>query len=41
MQLNWQLLLGSGIAVALIVLLAAFVSIRKVISLEPAVVFKG
>jgi putative ABC transport system permease protein len=41
MQLNWQLLVGSGAAVGLIVLLAALVSIRKVMRLEPAVVFKG
>jgi len=41
MQINWQLLLGSGAAVALIVLVAAFVSARKVLMLEPAVVFKG
>ena len=41
MQINWQLLLGSGTAVALIVLVAAFVSARKVLMLEPAVVFKG
>jgi putative ABC transport system permease protein len=40
-QINWQLLLGSGTAVALIVLVAAFVSARKVLTLEPAVVFKG
>ena len=41
MQLNWQLLLGSGTAVLLIVVLAALVSIRKVMKLEPAEVFKG
>ena len=41
MTLNWQLLAGSGGAVMLIVLLAALISIRKVMKLEPAVVFKG
>jgi len=41
MTLNWQLLLGSGGAVLLIILSAAFISIRKVLNLEPAVVFKG
>lgn len=40
MTLNWQLLVGSGIAVAVIVLFAALISVRKVIRLEPAVVFK-
>lgn len=41
MNLNWQLLLGSGTAVLLIVVVAALVSVRKVMKLEPAVVFKG
>jgi putative ABC transport system permease protein len=41
MTLNWQLLLGSGAAVLVIVLLAALLSIRKVMKLEPAIVFKG
>ena len=41
MTLNWQLLAGSGGAVMIIVLLAALVSIRKVMKLEPAIVFKG
>lgn len=40
MTLNWQLLVGSGIAVALIVLFAALISVHKVLRLEPAVVFK-
>jgi putative ABC transport system permease protein len=40
MTLDWQLLLGSAIAVAIIVLLAAFISMRKVLQLEPAIVFK-
>ena len=41
MTLNWQLLAGSGGAVMVIVLMAALISIRKVMKLEPAVVFKG
>jgi putative ABC transport system permease protein len=40
LKLNWQLLTGSGLAVLLIVLLAALVSMRKVLKLEPAEVFK-
>lgn len=40
MTLDWQLLVGSGIAVAIIVLFAALISVRKVLRLEPAVVFK-
>ena len=41
MTLDWQLLLGCGAAVAVIVLMAALISIRKVMKLEPAIVFKG
>jgi putative ABC transport system permease protein len=41
LQLSWELLLGSGSAVLLICLFAAFFSLRKVLKLEPAVVFKG
>jgi putative ABC transport system permease protein len=41
MTLNWPLLACSGAAVLVIVLLAALVSIRKVMQLEPAIVFKG
>ena len=41
MSLNWQLLRCSGGAVVVIVLFAAFISIRKVLQLEPAIVFKG
>jgi len=37
----WQLLLFSGAGVTLICVFAALVSIRKVIQLEPAIVFKG
>ena len=40
-KMNWQLLAGSGCAVMLIVVLAALLSARKVLKLEPAVVFKG
>lgn len=40
-RMPWQLLFMSGGAVAIICTLSAMVSIRKVISLEPAVVFKG
>jgi putative ABC transport system permease protein len=38
--LPWQLLVGSAAAILLICVLASFVSIRKVIKLEPAIVFK-
>jgi putative ABC transport system permease protein len=41
MTLNWQLLAASGTAVLFIVLMAALISIRKVMKLEPAIVFKG
>jgi hypothetical protein len=34
------LLLGSAVAVTMIVLLAALISMRKVMKLEPAIVFK-
>ena len=37
----WQLLIFSGTGVSLICMLAALVSIIKVIRLEPAIVFKG
>lgn len=37
----WQLLIFSGLGVMLICIFAALISIRKVIQLEPAVVFKG
>jgi putative ABC transport system permease protein len=40
-KLPWQLLLISAAAIMLICLLSAFISIRKVIRLEPAIVFKG
>jgi putative ABC transport system permease protein len=37
----WELLVFSGVGVILICIFAALISIRKVIALEPAVVFKG
>ena len=37
----WQLLVFSGAGVSLICMLAAFISILKVIRLEPAIVFKS
>jgi len=40
-NLPWQLLFLSGSAVFVIITLAAMLSIRKVLSLEPAIVFKG
>lgn len=41
LTINWQLLSAIGGAVILIVLFSALISIRKVLKLEPAVVFKG
>lgn len=40
-RLPWQLLFFSGSAVLIIITLSAMLSMRKVLSLEPAVVFKG
>jgi hypothetical protein len=40
-NLSWQLLLASGCAILLIVLMSALFCIRKVLKLEAAVVFKG
>jgi putative ABC transport system permease protein len=39
--LPWQVVAGSAAAVCLIVVLASLVSIRKVLVLEPAIVFRG
>src|SRR5262249_11872905 len=39
-NMTWPILVGSGLAVMLIVFLASLVSIRRVLVLEPAVVFK-
>ena len=40
-ELSYSLLAGSGVAIALICMLAAALSMRKVMRLEPAIVFKG
>jgi putative ABC transport system permease protein len=40
-RLPWQLLLLSAAAVTIICVLSALISIRKVMALEPAIVFKG
>jgi len=40
-RLTWQLAVVSGCAVVIICMLAAMLSIRKVMTLEPAIVFKG
>ena len=37
----WQILVGTGGAVLLIIVLASLLSIRRVFVLEPAVVFRG
>jgi putative ABC transport system permease protein len=39
--LPWPVMLGTGVAVLLIVTLASLLSIRRVLVLEPAVVFRG
>jgi putative ABC transport system permease protein len=39
--MSWQVLLGTAGAVAFIVTLSSLLSIRKVLVLEPAVVFRG
>jgi putative ABC transport system permease protein len=39
--LPWQLLIITGVAVTLICMIASLISMRKVIRLEPAIVFKG
>ncbi|MGD9645510.1 MAG: ABC transporter permease [Pirellulales bacterium] len=39
--LPWQVALGTASAVALIVVLASLVSVRRVLVLEPAIVFRG
>lgn len=39
--MTWHILVGSGVAVMVIVFLASLVSIRKVLVLEPAMVFRG
>jgi putative ABC transport system permease protein len=37
----WHVLVGTGVAVMLIAILASLISIRKVVVLEPAIVFRG
>jgi len=39
--LFWQVMVGTGVAVVVIVILASLLSIRRVLVLEPAVVFRG
>lgn len=39
--LPWQVAVGAAAAVALIIVLASFLSLRKVLLLEPAIVFRG
>jgi putative ABC transport system permease protein len=39
--LPWELLIFTGVAVTLICVLSALLSVRKVMKLEPAIVFKG
>jgi putative ABC transport system permease protein len=41
LHLYWPVLIGTAIAVMLIVVLASLLSIRRVLVLEPAVVFRG
>ena len=38
--MTWQIMAGTAVAVGVIVMLASLVSIRKVLVLEPAVVFR-
>jgi putative ABC transport system permease protein len=40
-RLTLELLVFSGTAIGLIIILSALISIRKVVTLEPAIVFKG
>ena len=39
--LRWQVMVGSGVAVGVIMVLSSIASIRKVFVLDPAVVFRG
>jgi putative ABC transport system permease protein len=41
LHLHWEVMVGTGAAVLLIVMLASLISIRRVLVLEPAVVFRG
>lgn len=40
-RLPWQILTGTGVAIAVICMFASLISLWKVVRLEPAVVFKG
>ena len=40
-RMPWQVLLVTATAVTVICMLAALISMRKVVTLEPAIVFKG
>jgi putative ABC transport system permease protein len=40
-RLLWQIAAGTGVTVMLIVFLASLLSVRKVLVLEPAIVFRG
>jgi putative ABC transport system permease protein len=39
--LPWQVVIGTGVAMLLIMLITTFVSIRRVIVIDPAIVFRG
>ncbi len=39
--MRWQAVAGVGVAVLLIVSLASVLSLRRVLYLEPAIVFRG
>jgi putative ABC transport system permease protein len=41
LHIYWQVMAGVGVAVLIIVMLASLLSIRRVLVLEPAVVFRG
>jgi putative ABC transport system permease protein len=41
LNMIWQVMAGTGAAVGVIIVLASLVSIRKVLVLEPAIVFRG
>jgi len=39
--LMWQNMMGTGAAILLVIVLASLISIRRVLVLEPAAVFRG
>jgi len=39
--MTWEVMLGTGIAVMGIILLVSVISVRKVLVLDPALVFRG